>query len=91
MTRVTVRNPRAVKRLAERVSAMLSGSRPLSRTQRDAAMVTLAAAGEFGTVLPRARRREHRQRIADLSQAAGPIPEALRNTIREARAAAHGG
>lgn len=91
-TRVTVRDPRVVKRLAERVSATLSSSRPLSRTEPcDAAMVALAAAGEFGTVLPRARRREHRQRLAALNESAGPIPKALRNTIRQVRTSAAAG
>lgn len=91
-TRVVVQDPRVVERLAGRVSATLDGMRPLSRTDpRDAAMVALAAAGEFRTVLPRARRREHRQRLAELSEAAGPIPKALTRAIRQARSAGGGG
>lgn len=88
-TRVTVRDPRVVTRLADRVSAAL-GSPPSRTEPRDAAMVALAAAGEFKTVLPRARRREHRQRLADLSEAAGPVSEALRRAVRQARSSAAG-
>lgn len=88
-TRVTVPDPRVVTRLADRVSAALGS--PASRTEpRDAAMVTLAAAGEFKTVLPRARRREHRRRLADLGEAAGPVSEALRRAVRQARSSAAG-
>jgi hypothetical protein len=85
-TRVTVEDPRVVERLAKRVAETLSDSRPLSRIEpRDAAMVSLAAAGEFKTVLPRPRRREHRQRLADLSEATEPLSKALRKAIQQTR------
>jgi hypothetical protein len=54
-------------------------------------MVALAATGEFSTVLPRPRRRESRRRIAELSEAAGPVTKALRRAIAQARSAAAGG
>lgn len=88
-TRVTVRDPRIVERLADRVTATLN-SPPSRAKPRDAAMVALAAAGEFKTVLPRARRREHRQRLADLSETTGPVPDALRRAVRQARSSAAG-
>lgn len=90
--RITLRDPRMHKRLTDRVSAALSQTRPASRVEpRDAAMVALAATGEFSTVLPRPRRRESRRRIAELSEAAGPVTKALRRAIAQARSAAAGG
>ncbi|WP_432928980.1 GOLPH3/VPS74 family protein [Microbispora sp. CA-135349] len=86
---VRVRDTRVVKRLATRVSGALTG--PVSRVgDREAALVGLAAAGELGTVLPRARRRAHKQRIAQLAERGGPVAPALRKIIQQARAASGG-
>jgi hypothetical protein len=90
MAAVTVRDPRVVKRLASMVSAALRD--PVGQVDpRDAALVALAAAGELKTVLPRARRRQHKERIARLSERVGPVPKALRKAIQAAQAAAAAG
>ncbi|WP_203884412.1 GOLPH3/VPS74 family protein [Planotetraspora kaengkrachanensis] len=82
---VRVRDTRVVKRLAARVSAALTD--PLSRVdERDAALVALAAAGEVGTVLPRAKRRAYKQRITQLTDRGGPATPALRKVIRQLHA-----
>ncbi|ETK37429.1 GOLPH3/VPS74 family protein [Microbispora sp. ATCC PTA-5024] len=86
---VRVRDTRVARRLAARVDGALTG--PVSRVDaRDAALVALAAAGEVGTVLPSAKRREHRQRIAQLTERSGPAAPALRSVVRQARAAYSG-
>jgi hypothetical protein len=83
---VRVRDTRVVKRLAAQVASALTG--PLSRvSERDAALVALAAAGEVRTVLPRAKRREHKQRITQLTERGGPASPALRKVIRQLHAA----
>ncbi|WP_327049258.1 GPP34 family phosphoprotein [Microbispora sp. NBC_01189] len=84
-TLVRVRDPRVVKRLAAQVATALNG--PMSRVgEREAALVALAAAGELGTVLPRARRKAHKQRIAELSERGGPAAPALRKVIQQLHA-----
>ncbi|MEU8192980.1 GPP34 family phosphoprotein [Microbispora amethystogenes] len=92
-TTVRVRDTRVVKRLATQVSAALNG--PVSRVgEREAALVVLAAAGELRTVLPRARRKAYKQRIAELGERGGPAAPALRKVIQQlhaASAAAMGG
>ncbi|GIH62443.1 GOLPH3/VPS74 family protein [Microbispora siamensis] len=86
---VRVRDTRVVKRLATQVAAALTG--PVARVgDREAALVGLAAAGELGTILPRARRRAHKQRIALLAERGGPAAPALRKVIQQARAASGG-
>ncbi|MEU8173344.1 GPP34 family phosphoprotein [Microbispora hainanensis] len=86
---VRVRDTRVVKRLAMQVSAALTG--PVSRVgDREAALVGLAAAAELGTILPRARRRAHKQRIALLSERGGPATPALRKVIQQVQAMSGG-
>jgi hypothetical protein len=84
---VTVRDPRVVKRLAAMVSAALRD--PVGQVDpRDAALVALAAAGDLKTVFPRARRRQHKERIARLNEHTGPVAKALRKAVQAAQAAA---
>ncbi|NBH02808.1 GPP34 family phosphoprotein, partial [Amycolatopsis sp. SID8362] len=52
-----------------------------------AALTSLAAAVELGTVLPRADRRRYKARIAELEEQAGAAVPALRKVIRELNAA----
>jgi hypothetical protein len=52
--------------------------------------VALAAAGELSTAISRRQRREHRQRIARLSERAGPAAPALRKVLQQLRASAAG-
>jgi hypothetical protein len=88
--KVTVRDPRVVKRLAAMVSAALR--EPIGQIDpRDAALVALAASGELKTVLPRARRRQHKERITRLSDRTGPAALALRKVVQSTQAAAAAG
>lgn len=75
-SRVRVRDPHVVQRLAARVGRALTD--PPSRIDdRQAALVALAAAGRLRTVLPWAARRAHRRRIAQLTARAGAAAPAL--------------
>ena len=78
-SKVTVRDPHVLAGLGDRVRAALRGTTAVTGVDPlDAALVALAAAGELSTVLPKAQRREHEQRIAALSEVAGPAVPALR-------------
>jgi hypothetical protein len=82
---VLVRDTRVVKLLTAQVAGALTG--PMSRVgERGAALVALAATGEVGTVLPRAKRRAYKQRIAQLTERGGPATPALRKVIRQLHA-----
>ncbi|HEU5159406.1 MAG TPA: GPP34 family phosphoprotein [Streptosporangiaceae bacterium] len=84
---VTVTDTRVVDLLAGSVAAALRD--PIDEVDpRDAALVALAAAGEIKTALPRARRREHKERIARLSEVIGPVAKALRKVVQAQQAAA---
>ncbi|MFI6516726.1 GPP34 family phosphoprotein [Spirillospora sp. NPDC050679] len=88
--RVTVRDPRVVKALWGGASSALHG-RPVAHVNSyDAAAVALAAAAELKTVLPRAERRRHKRRIAELTARAGPAAPAMRKVIQDDQAAAAG-
>ncbi|MDH6129573.1 GPP34 family phosphoprotein [Kitasatospora sp. GP82] len=85
--RITLRDPRVRKALAEAVSSALRG--PLSRVEPgDAALVALADAAQLRAVLTWRQSREFRARIDKLAPAAGPLPRALRQAIRSRNAAA---
>jgi hypothetical protein len=89
-TRVTVRDPRVLTRLQSAVTRTLGGD-PVTRLDpMDTAAAALAAAAKLGTVMPRARRRDHRQRITELTEHTGPAAGALRQAIRDKEAAAAG-
>jgi hypothetical protein len=91
-TRITLRHPRLATRLASRVNTATRASQPLSRVgPHDAALAALVAAGDLKVVLSGAQRRQAKVRLAQLTEAAGPVPPALRKVIREANAAAAGG
>lgn len=87
-TRITVRDPLVIPRLSDRLAAALRGP---DADPRAAALVALAAAGELRTVLPRAKAREYKRRIAELAERTGPAVPALRRVIREIRSSAAGG
>ena len=92
VTRVVLREPPVLGRLGDRVRAALRATMPAASVEpRDAAMVALAAAGELSTVLPRAQRREHKQRIAELTEVTGPVAAALRKVLQQLKASAAGG
>jgi Golgi phosphoprotein 3 (GPP34) len=83
-TRVTLPEPAVVGRLGDRIRAALRATTPVSDVEpRNAALVALAAAGELSTVLPKAQRSEHEERIAALTEAAGPAAAALRTMMHQ--------
>ncbi len=89
--RVTVRDPRLVDALHRRVTEVLSNGRPADRLDpRDAAMVALAAVGELRTVLTGRERRQHRRRIKELREQAGPAVVGLRKAISAYQASVAG-
>lgn len=84
--RVVVRDAAGHQALLAGTRELALGTRPASRVaRRDAALVALAAAGELGTVLSRAERREYKRRIDDLTARTGPAVSALRKVIRQVR------
>jgi hypothetical protein len=86
---VRVSDTRVVKRLTAHITNALTA--PMSRvSEREAALVAMAAAGELNTVLPRVRRRAHQQRITQLTERAGPAGQALRKVIQNLNAAVAG-
>jgi Golgi phosphoprotein 3 (GPP34) len=87
-TRITIRDPLVIQRLTDRLGTAL---RSADTDPTAAALVALAAAGELRTVLPRAKAREYKQRIAELSERAGPAVPALRRVIQQLRSSAAGG
>ncbi len=88
---VTIRDPRQVNRLRNIASRTLHGGLPAARVDpRDVALVALAAAGELPTVLSRAQRREHRQRITRLTERSGSAAPALRKVVQLVKASTAG-
>jgi hypothetical protein len=84
--RIQVVDPLLYPRMVQAVDGILGGASPVDH--RDAMLVALAGAGEL---LPRGKRREHRKRIAELREQAGPVPAALAKVLREVRSAAASG
>ena len=82
--RIIVLEPFARDRIVGAIDAALGDGWPVG--ERTAALVALAAAGRIRTVLPAARRRANRQRIAQLTERTGPVPMVLRKVLRAAAA-----
>jgi Golgi phosphoprotein 3 (GPP34) len=87
-TRIAIRDPLVIQRLTDRLGAALRGP---DTDPGAAALVALAAAGELRTVLPRAKVREYKRRIAELSERTGPAVPALRRVIQQVRSSTAGG
>ncbi|WP_328617668.1 GPP34 family phosphoprotein [Amycolatopsis sp. NBC_00355] len=86
--RPVVRDHAEAARLHEVVADALRSVEPASRVDPGAAALTsLAAAVELGTVLSRRDRRHHKARLAELEDVAGAAVPALRKVIRELKAA----
>ncbi|RSM34389.1 GPP34 family phosphoprotein [Amycolatopsis balhimycina DSM 5908] len=83
--RPVVRDVATAAALHDRVTAALRTDSPVPRDI--AALTSLAAAAELGTVFSRAERRRHRARLAQLEDAAGVAVPALRKVLRELQAA----
>ncbi|GAA3797985.1 hypothetical protein GCM10022226_16690 [Sphaerisporangium flaviroseum] len=92
MAKVTVRDPRVVKRLRTTVTTTLRGGQPVARLDpRDAGLTALAAMTRLKTVMPRAQWRAARGRSEELADPIAPVPTALRKAIQAAAAAAAAG
>ncbi|MET8247003.1 GPP34 family phosphoprotein [Streptomyces sp. NPDC005202] len=77
-----------VDALREEAREVLQGSLPAAEvSDRDAALVALAAAAELRILLPGKDRRRHRQRIEELTERSGAAAPALRKVVREVRTA----
>ncbi|WP_103348063.1 GPP34 family phosphoprotein [Amycolatopsis sp. CA-128772] len=83
--RPVVRDTATAAALHDEVGAALRSGSPVP--PEVAALTSLAAAVELGTVLPRGERRRHRERLARLDAQAGAAVPALRKVIRELHAA----
>ncbi|QFZ73262.1 GPP34 family phosphoprotein [Streptomyces fagopyri] len=78
----------AVEALREEARAVLRG--PLSVTEvsdRDAALVALAAAAELRTLVPGKDRKLYKERIEELTERSGAAAPALKKVIQEVRTA----
>ncbi|MGW4041983.1 GOLPH3/VPS74 family protein [Streptomyces sp. NPDC004721] len=77
-----------VDALREEARRALEGPVPAAEvSERDAAVVALAAAAELRTLVPAKDRKRHRQRIEELTERSGAAAPALRRVVREVSAA----
>ncbi|MFE9310971.1 GPP34 family phosphoprotein [Streptomyces sp. NPDC006706] len=77
-----------VDALREEARRALEGPLPPAEvSERDAAVVALAAAAELRTLVPAKDRRRHRRRIEELTERSGAAAPALRRVMREVSAA----
>jgi hypothetical protein len=88
---VTVRDTRAVRRIADSARSALHGVRPEGVAEADAAAVALAAAARLRTVVSRAEAKQRKDRIDALTARTGPVPKALRKAVDSQHAAAASG
>ncbi|GGX91663.1 GOLPH3/VPS74 family protein [Streptomyces anandii] len=78
----------AVDALNREARGVLEGDRPAAEvSERDAAVVALAAAAELRTLGSGRDRRRHRRRIEELTERSGAAAPALRRVVREVRTA----
>ncbi|TNC25458.1 GOLPH3/VPS74 family protein [Amycolatopsis alkalitolerans] len=91
-TRVTLRDTRAARRVAEQVSRAVRGGQAAGRVDRDAGVLAaLAAAGQLRVVLGGRERRQFKTRLDRLGEPVEPVAKALRRAITSKRAAAASG
>ncbi|MEU9015210.1 GPP34 family phosphoprotein [Streptomyces sp. NPDC048479] len=75
-----------VKSLREETRAVLGGPVPVAEiSDRDAALVALAAAAEVRTLATADERKRHKDRIEALTERSGAAAPTLRNVIQEVR------
>jgi hypothetical protein len=87
-TDVTVTDPDAVEALRTRVRGLLRGGPPVAELDpRDVALVALAAAAEMRTVFERGEQKDFRDRLDEITSAAGPVPLALHKVVQDKKAA----
>jgi hypothetical protein len=78
----------AVDALREDARLVLVGPVPVAEvSDRDAALVALAAAAELRTLLPGKDRKLHKERIEELTERSGAAAPALKKVIQEVRSA----
>ncbi|MEV1080956.1 GPP34 family phosphoprotein [Streptomyces sp. NPDC050211] len=76
-----------VEALREEARQILEGPLPVTEiADRDAAVVTLAAAGRMRTLVPPKELGRHEERVAALTERSGAAAPGLRSVIREVRA-----
>ncbi|WP_016699661.1 GOLPH3/VPS74 family protein [Actinoalloteichus spitiensis] len=86
--RVVVGNAETVTSLRERVGRVLRGAEPVERVDAlDAAMVSLLAAGSVTSVVPRRDKRQHKHRLAALTERSGEAAPALRRVLADIQVA----
>ncbi|GGX96069.1 GOLPH3/VPS74 family protein [Streptomyces minutiscleroticus] len=77
-----------VDALREEACRVLEGAGPVSEvSERDAALVALAAAAELRSVVPGRARRRHKERIEELTGRSGAAAPALKKVVQEVRTA----
>ena len=84
--RVVLRDPAAAAALRDSIRTVALGDTPVQRVAvSDAALVTLLVVGQL--VLARKEIRQHRARLAELSDRGGEVVPALRSAVKAARGA----
>jgi hypothetical protein len=90
--RITLRQPLVRRQLLQAATDTLRPARLVTRVDlRDAALVVLAAAGELKPVLSKDQRKQHKERLAQLTIRVGPVGPALRKAVQQQNAAANSG
>ncbi|GHF51881.1 hypothetical protein FHX82_004085 [Amycolatopsis bartoniae] len=88
-TRITLRDTREARRLAEQVRRALVGTQAPSRVDGEIrVLAALAGAAQLRVVLSAADRRRNRARLDQLAEPIAPVAKALRKAITAKRAAA---
>jgi hypothetical protein len=84
VSRISLTDPRVRTGIETVLRETVLGCEPVARVApKAAALVALAAAGDLRTALPHSMRRACKQRIKDLSTAAGAPAAALRHALAE--------
>ncbi|GAA1550910.1 GOLPH3/VPS74 family protein [Kribbella lupini] len=90
--RITLRQPLVRRQLLQAATDTLRPARLVTRVDlRDAALVVLAATGELKPVLSKDQRKQHKDRLAQLTIRVGPVGPALRKAVQAQNAAASSG
>jgi hypothetical protein len=85
---VTVRDTRIVRELISTARATVLSGAPVGKLDAgEAALVAMTAAVELNTVFTGRERREHKDKIRQLTERAGPAVKALRRAVEDQHAA----
>jgi hypothetical protein len=85
-SRIELRDPRALTRLTEQVSAIIRGPLPIARTPAvDVALIAILAAAGIKTGITKLQRGEYADRIAAAITAAGAPIDGMKHAISQAR------